>query len=66
MLERVSLINIPGAFLENLLSTNRRRTMMESTTTTLGSLDLSKVILAIGDLGTAAYGVVDAMKAFDR
>jgi hypothetical protein len=40
--------------------------MMESTATTLGSLDLSKVILAIGDLGTAAYGVVDAMKAFDR
>ncbi|PWT79270.1 MAG: hypothetical protein C5B58_13980 [Acidobacteria bacterium] len=38
---------------------------MESAATTLGSLDLSKVILAIGGLGTAAYGVVDAMKVFD-
>ena len=28
-----------------------------------GSLDLSKLILAIGGLGTAAYGVVDATKA---
>jgi hypothetical protein len=28
----------------------------------VGSLDLSKVVLAIGGLGTAAYGVVDATK----
>lgn len=30
----------------------------------LGNLDLSKVVLAIGSLGTAAYGVVDTSKAF--
>ena len=32
--------------------------------TGLGSLDLSKVVLAVGGLGTAAYGVVDASKSF--
>ena len=32
--------------------------------TTLSNLDLSKVVLAIGSLGTAAYGVVDTSKAF--
>jgi len=32
---------------------------------TLGSVDLSKLVLAIGALGTAAYGVVDATKAFN-
>lgn len=31
---------------------------------TLSNLDLSKVVLAIGGLGTAAYGVVDASKGF--
>jgi hypothetical protein len=30
----------------------------------LTGLDLSKIVLAIGSLGTAAYGVVDATKAF--
>jgi hypothetical protein len=30
----------------------------------LGSLDLPKIVLAIGSLGTAAYGVVDASKGF--
>lgn len=30
----------------------------------LSSLDLSKVVLAIGSLGTAAYGVVDVSKCF--
>ena len=30
----------------------------------IGTLDLSKVVLAIGGLGTAAYGVVDATKGF--
>jgi hypothetical protein len=30
----------------------------------VGSVDLSKLVLAIGGLGTAAYGVVDATKAF--
>jgi hypothetical protein len=38
--------------------------MMESASTTLTYLDLSKIVLAVGGLGTAAYGVVDAMKAF--
>src|SRR5580698_8080719 len=32
--------------------------------TVLSNLDLSKVVLAIGSLGTAAYGVVDASKGF--
>jgi len=32
--------------------------------TTLSNLDLSKVVLAIGSLGTAAYGIVDTSKAF--
>jgi len=32
--------------------------------TTLSNLDLSKVVLAIGSLGTAAYGLVDTSKAF--
>lgn len=32
--------------------------------TTLSNLDLSKVVLAVGSLGTAAYGVVDTSKAF--
>lgn len=31
---------------------------------TLSNLDLSKVVLAIGGLGTAAYGVVDVSKGF--
>ena len=30
----------------------------------LASVDLSKLVLAVGGLGTAAYGVVDATKAF--
>jgi hypothetical protein len=34
------------------------------TVTSLSSFDLSKVVLAIGSLGTAAYGVVDASKGF--
>src|ERR1700751_1173552 len=38
--------------------------MMESASTTLSYLDLSKIVLAVGGLGTAAYGVVDAIKAF--
>lgn len=33
--------------------------------TSLSSLDLPKVVLAIGSLGTAAYGVVDATKGFE-
>lgn len=32
--------------------------------TALANLDLSKVVLSIGGLGTAAYGVVDATKGF--
>ncbi len=32
--------------------------------TSLSNLDLPKVVLAIGSLGTAAYGVVDATKGF--
>lgn len=32
--------------------------------TTSPSLDLPRIVLAIGSLGTAAYGVVDACKAF--
>jgi len=32
--------------------------------TAISNLDLSKVVLAIGSLGTAAYGVVDASKCF--
>jgi len=32
--------------------------------TAISNLDLSKVVLAIGSLGTAAYGVVDATKCF--
>jgi len=39
--------------------------MLEAiSSTTLSNLDLSKVVLAIGSLGTAAYGVVDTSKAF--
>jgi hypothetical protein len=39
--------------------------MFELVTITVGStLDLSKVVLAIGGLGTAAYGLVDACKGF--
>jgi hypothetical protein len=34
------------------------------TSSTLSNLELSKVVLAIGSLGTAAYGVVDTSKAF--
>ena len=30
----------------------------------VGNMDLSKVVLAVGALGTAAYGVVDASKGF--
>jgi len=32
--------------------------------TSLSTLDLPKVVLAVGSLGTAAYGVVDATKGF--
>jgi hypothetical protein len=42
----------------------RRQLMMESASTTLSNLDLSKIVLAVGGLGTAAYGVVDASKGF--
>jgi hypothetical protein len=37
---------------------------MFETATSLSNLDLPKVVLAIGSLGTAAYGVVDASKGF--
>jgi hypothetical protein len=37
---------------------------MFETATSLSNLDLSKVVLAIGSLGAAAYGVVDASKGF--
>lgn len=38
---------------------------MDATTIgAIGNLDLPKIILAIGSLGTAAYGVVDVSKAF--
>ena len=38
--------------------------MVEPTSIALNNIDLSKIVLAIGGLGTAAYGVVDALKAF--
>jgi hypothetical protein len=38
--------------------------MLEAITGAMSGLDLSKAALAIGSLGTAAYGVVDATKAF--
>ena len=38
--------------------------MLEVITSAMSGLDLSKAVLAIGSLGTAAYGVVDATKAF--
>jgi hypothetical protein len=38
--------------------------MFESAATGLPTLDLSQIVLAIGALGTAAYGVVDVSKGF--
>lgn len=38
--------------------------MWDAGATTLNSIDFGQVILAVGGLGTAAYGVVDATKAF--
>lgn len=38
--------------------------MLQTATTGLPHLDLPKIVLAIGALGTAAYGVVDVSKAF--
>src|SRR5438477_1847296 len=38
--------------------------MFQAATDGLSSLNLKQVVLAIGSLGTAAYGVVDATKGF--
>jgi hypothetical protein len=38
--------------------------MFQESSTALANWDLSKIVLAIGSLGTAAYGVVDTSKAF--
>lgn len=38
--------------------------MFLDSSTALANWDLSKIVLAIGSLGTAAYGVVDTSKAF--
>lgn len=38
--------------------------MFQAAASGISSLDLSKIVLAIGALGTAAYGVVDVSKAF--
>ena len=38
--------------------------MLDAAATAITNLDLPKVVLAIGSLGTAAYGVVDVTKGF--
>src|SRR5881394_3110541 len=38
--------------------------MLDAAATATTNLDLPKVVLAIGSLGTAAYGVVDVTKGF--
>src|SRR6266849_2706165 len=38
--------------------------MLDAAATAITNLDLPKIVLAIGSLGTAAYGVVDVSKGF--